>query len=170
MYKKYMIFVAIIVIIAFVEVIVVSRVDFPKKNEVVSITYNYWNDYGKNTQYENYYRNQMFYVSGDESYRFSRALNTSDESNIKIIDKKYFSQLEQIINDNNVEAWNEFDKELNIGYRTCFFMEIRYKDGKRIYARGLGDLPANYEKVSNELINLLDKIKVCVSNFMVLIL
>ena len=152
--KKYMAFIGILFTITIITLIVLFSTNLLKEHRIVSFIYNYWIDVGDGTTSGDYYRNQMYYAKEDNSYHIFRVLNESEDAIIKRIDKSYFDKLEKIVDENSLVNWNEFDEDIQYENRECFFIQIEYEDGDKIFARGKGKLPNNYEKVKNELVEL----------------
>ena len=76
----------------------------------------------------------------------------------KDIDVKYLDQLANIIEKENIQAWNGFNKSESLMDGPGFTLKIEYENGKKIEAHGYGSFPDNYDDVNITLSTFLDTI------------
>ena len=78
----------------------------------------------------------------------------------KTISTSYLDELKKVIDDNNLQDWNNFDeKDNDVLDGEGFYLEIIYEDGTTIKASGSNKFPDNYGKVKEEMKKFFDTIK-----------
>jgi uncharacterized lipoprotein NlpE involved in copper resistance len=86
----------------------------------------------------------------------SRCVNCNEHKEInEEISDSYLKELSKLVNDYNIYEWDGFDKnEEGLMDGGSFKLEIAFKDGKSIKARGYGKSPDNYREAINAIIEL----------------
>ena len=78
----------------------------------------------------------------------------------KNIDKEILEELSLVINRNKLEKWDGFSKaNENVLDGYSFYLVVKYDDGRELRADGYEMYPKNYDKVHEEIVELLSGIE-----------
>ena len=99
-------------------------------------------------------------VKDDKVIYKAQGSNGVDLNINKEIDKKYLEELNDILNDNQVNLWDGFDKrDDSIMDGASFTLEVKYSDGKKLKALGYMKYPKNYDEAHEKIFEFLKGIK-----------
>lgn len=94
---------------------------------------------------------------GYDAIYTAKGYNMSDLDIRKTVDAKELDELQRIIEEYKVGAWDGFDKsDDNILDGSSFSLHVEYMDGRRIDAHGYMEFPINYAMVENEFVTFFE--------------
>ena len=123
------------------------------KGNITEFEYNYGSFFG------GYYEYHLV-LDGDVVHVTAEGMNGVDLHIDKDIDASILEELSLVINTNKLERWEGFSKEdpqVLDGY--SFNMSVKYDDGRTLEASGYEKYPENYDKVHEEIVELLSGIE-----------
>ena len=113
-------------------------------------------------QYDSFFRSYNDYhlvLDGDVVHVTARVDGVELDID-KEIDASILEELSLVINTNKLEKWDGFSKEdphVLDGYN--FYLLVKYDDGRTLEASGYEKFPKNYDKVHEEIVELLSGIE-----------
>ena len=123
------------------------------KGNITEFEYNYGSFFG------GYYEYHLV-LDGDVVHVTAEGMNGVDLHIDKDIDASILEELSLVINTNKLERWDGFSKEdphVLDGY--SFYLLVKYGDGRTLEASGYEKYPDNYDKVHEEIVEILQAIK-----------
>ena len=123
------------------------------EGNITEFEYNYGSFFG------GYYEYHLV-LDGDVVHVTAEGMNGVDLHIDKDIDASILEELSLVINTNKLERWDGFSKEdphVLDGY--SFDLLVKYDDGRTLEASGYEKYPENYDKVHEEIVEILQAIK-----------
>lgn len=106
------------------------------------------------------YKEYKIYTANNKIYISAKGFNGIDLNIDKEVDKSILNDISEIVKENKIYEWNEFNKsDKNVTDGNSFKLKIKYVDGKEINAYGYMKYPKNYEQGHKSLVTYLEKIK-----------
>lgn len=125
----------------------------PYEGNIIEFSYQYGSFFGG-------YYDYHLVLDGDALHVTAQGMNGVELNIDKNIDASLLEELSFIINTNNLERWDGFSKDdphVLDGY--SFNMLVKYDDGRTLEASGYEKYPENYDKVHEEIVELLSGIE-----------
>lgn len=123
------------------------------EGNITEFEYNYGSFFG------GYYEYHLV-LDGDVVHVTAEGMNGVELDIDKEIDASILEELSLVINTNKLERWDGFSKEdphVLDGY--SFDLLVKYDDGRTLEASGYEKYPENYDKVHEEIVEILQAIK-----------
>ena len=114
-------------------------------------------------QYDSFFRSYNDYhlvLDGDVVHVTASCMNGVNLNIDKNIDKEILEELSLVINRNKLEKWDGFSKaNYNVLDGYSFYLVVKYDDGRELVVDGYEMYPENYDKVHEEIVELLSGIE-----------
>ena len=125
----------------------------PYEGNIIEFDYQYGSFFGG-------YYDYHLVLDGDVVHVTANGMNGVELEIDKEIDASILEDLSLVINTNKLERWDGFSKEdphVLDGY--SFYLSVKYDDGRTLEASGYEKYPKNYDKVHEEIVELLSGIE-----------